>query len=429
MSAPEGQSQDFVDDEWDLTKIPISDCVWAVWERRRWLGILIACGAIISFGIAFMIPNEYTATAQLMPLDPQTFSSASLLSPLNGAAGLLGGGVAASLTNQKTPGGTAIGVLSSPTVQDDIINRFDLRRVYHHKLYLDTRKKLGENSIFNEDKKSGLISISVTDHDRYRARDITRAYVEELNKLVNSLSASSARRERIFLEERLKSIKDDLDARSHALSQFSSRNATVDPQKQGEATVEAAERLQGELLAAQSRLSGLKAIYSEDNVRVRSVRAEISELQSQLRKMSGLGENANSTDLKTDQILPSVRQLPLLGYTYYDLSRRVAVQETLYETLTKQYELAKVQEAKEIPAIKVLDQPAVPEKKSSPHRLTLTVLGALITALAGVVWIVGRKLWEIADDSHPVKVLIATFMDMARRRDVTTHGQAGSGSN
>jgi uncharacterized protein involved in exopolysaccharide biosynthesis len=112
--------------------------------------------------------------------------------------------------------------------------------------------------------------------------------------------------------------------------------------------------------------------------------------------------------------------LPLLGYTYYDLYRQVTTQETVYETLTKQYELAKVQEAKEIPPIKVLDQPAVPEKKSSPHRLTITVLGALISALAGVVWIVSRKLWELADDSHPVKVLIATFTDPTRRRDVTT---------
>jgi capsule polysaccharide export protein KpsE/RkpR len=345
----------------------------------------------------------------LMPLDPQAFSSASVLSPLNGAAGLLGSSVAGGLMNQKTPGGTAIGVLSSPTVEDDIINSFDLRRVYHQKLYLDASRKLAENSIFNEDKKSGIISISVTDHDRYRARGIAQAYVEELNELVNSLSTSSARRERIFLEERLKSIKDSLDASSHKLSQFSSRNATVDPQKQGEATVEAAEKLQGQLLAAQSQLSGLKARYSDDNVRVREVRAQIGELQSQLHKMSGLGENANATDLKADQVLPSVRQLPLLGYTYYDLSRQVVMQEALYETLTKQYELAKVQEAKEIPPIKVLDQPGVPEKKSGPHRLIITAIGAFLSAFAGVAWIVTKKIWELTDDSHPTKRFVAMF--------------------
>jgi uncharacterized protein involved in exopolysaccharide biosynthesis len=409
MGASEEQIRDLVGEEGDLVQIPIAECVVAIWRQRRWLGKLIAFGTSLAIGIAFLIPNEYTSTAQLMPLDPQAFSSASVLSPLNGAAGLLGSSVAGGLMNQKTPGGTAIGVLSSPTVEDDIINSFDLRRVYHQKLYLDASRKLAENSIFNEDKKSGIISISVTDHDRYRARGIAQAYVEELNELVNSLSTSSARRERIFLEERLKSIKDSLDASSHKLSQFSSRNATVDPQKQGEATVEAAEKLQGQLLAAQSQLSGLKARYSDDNVRVREVRAQIGELQSQLHKMSGLGENANATDLKADQVLPSVRQLPLLGYTYYDLSRQVVMQEALYETLTKQYELAKVQEAKEIPPIKVLDQPGVPEKKSGPHRLIITAIGAFLSAFAGVAWIVTKKIWELTDDSHPTKRFVAMF--------------------
>jgi uncharacterized protein involved in exopolysaccharide biosynthesis len=412
LGTTEEQHQDLVGHDWDLTQIAISDYVLAILEQRRWLGILIVCGTSVALVISLLIPNEYTSTAQLMPLDPQTFSSASMLSPLTGmSSGLLASGAGGGLMNQKTPGATAIGVLTSPTVEDDVINRFDLRRVYHRSLYLDTRVKLAKNSTFEEDKKSGIITISVTDHDRYRARDIAKAYIEELNKLVNSLSASSARRERIFLEERISTIKDSLDASSRRLSQFSSRNATVDPQREGESTIEAAEKLQGQLISAQGQLSGLKARYSDDNVRVREVRAEIGELQSQLRKLGGLEENASSTDLKTDQILPSVRQLPLLGYTYYDLRRQVTMQETLYETLTKQYELAKVQEAKEIPPIKVLDQPGVPEKKSGPHRLTITLLGAVLSAFAGIAWIVTRKVWELAKDSQSARQFIVMFAE------------------
>jgi capsule polysaccharide export protein KpsE/RkpR len=395
--------------------------VSAIWKKRRQLSILVASGALVALGIALLIPNEYTSTAQLMPIDAQTFSSASMLSPLTGiGSGLLGGSVAGGLMNQKTPGGTAIGILSSPTVEDDIINRFDLRHVYHQKLYQDARKVLAGQTVFDEDKKSGLLTISVTDKDRYRARDIAESYVEELNKLVNSLSTSSARRERVFLEERLSSIKDSLDASAHTLSQFSSRNATVDPQKEGEATVEAAEKLQGELITAQGQLSGLKAMYSDDNVRVRQVRAQIGELQSELRKMSGMGENPSATDLKTGQVLPSVRQLPLLGYTYYDLSRQVTMQETLYETLTKQYELAKVQEAKEIPPIKILDPPGLPEKKTSPHRLTITLLGAILSAFAGIGWILTKTLWDLMDDSHPAKRFLTKLSDSLRDDSSTT---------
>ena len=263
----------------------------------------------------------------------------------------------------------------------------------------------------------------MTDRDPNRARDLAEADVEELDKLVNRGSTSSARRERIFLEERLKSIKSDLDASSRALSQFSSRNATMDPQKQGEATVEAAGKLQGELIAAESELSGLKAMYTDDNVRVREVRGRVDELQSQLRKMGGVGEDVDGAALKSDQLLPSVRKLPLLGFTYYDLYRQVTMQDTIYETLTKQYELAKVQEAKEIPPVKVLDEPDVPEKKSSPHRLIIILVGVLISALTGIVWDIAGTLWEITDDSHPVKALGIEIVHSIRQRDAAMpHG-------
>ena len=178
-----------------------------------------------------------------MPPDQQALSSTSMLSALAGAgpAASLGGG----LMSTRTPGGTFIGILDSQTAQDDIIDRFDLRRVYHCKFYIDARKTLTERTAIDEDKKSGIISIAVTDRDPNRARDIAKAYIEELDKLVNSLSTSSARREREFLEQRLKSIKSDLDASSVALSQFSSRNATMNPQSQGQALFESATKITG----------------------------------------------------------------------------------------------------------------------------------------------------------------------------------------
>jgi uncharacterized protein involved in exopolysaccharide biosynthesis len=382
-------------------EISIAELGIVIWRRRRWLAKVIGLGTLVTIGIALLIPNKYTSTAQLMPPDPQVLSSTSMLSALAGT-GSIAPSLAGGLMSARTPAGTFIGILDSQTAQDDIINRFDLRRVYYRKLYVDTRKILTERTTIVEDKKSGIISIAVMDRDRYRARDLAEAYVEELDKLVNKESTSSARRERIFLEERLKSIKSDLDASSRALSQFSSRNATMDPQKQGEATVEAAGKLQGELIAAESELSGLKAQYTDDNMRVREIRGRIDELQRQLRKMGGVGEDVNGADLKTDQLLPSVRKLPLLGFTYYDLYRQVAMQDTIYQTLTKQYELAKVQEAKEIPPVKVLDEPDVPERKSSPPRAIIVALGFLLSALAGIAWILASALWDLTYGPHPV---------------------------
>ena len=384
-------------------EISIAELGIVIWRRRRWLAKVIGLGTLVTIGIALLIPNKYTSTAQLMPPDPQVLSSTSMLSALAGT-GSIAPSLAGGLMSARTPAGTFIGILDSQTAQDDIINRFDLRRVYYRKLYVDTRKILTERTTIVEDKKSGIISIAVMDRDRYRARDLAEAYVEELDKLVNKESTSSARRERIFLEERLKSIKSDLDTSSRALSQFSSRNATMDPQKQGEATVEAAGKLQGELIAAESELSGLKAQYTDDNMRVREIRGRIDELQRQLRKMGGVGEDVNGADLKTDQLLPSVRKLPLLGFTYYDLYRQVAMQDTIYQTLTKQYELAKVQEAKEIPPVKVLDEPDVPERKSSPPRAIIVALGFLLSALAGIAWILASALWDLTNGFHSLEV-------------------------
>jgi capsule polysaccharide export protein KpsE/RkpR len=393
LTTVDEQHQDVADNT-SYLDIPVAELVAAIWQRRRWLTMVTGIGLLLATGIALLIPNKYTSTAQLMPPDAQSLSSPSMLSALVGA-----GSIAPSLTgglmSTRTPAGTFIGILGSQTAQDDIINRFDLRRVYYRKLYVDTRKILTERTAIVEDKKSGIISIAVMDRDRYRARDLAEAYVEELDKLVNKVSTSSARRERMFLEGRLQSVKSDLDASSRALSQFSSRNATMDPQKQGEATVEAAGKLQGELIAAESELSGLKAQYTDDNMRVREVRGRIDELQSQLRKMSGVGDNVNGADLKADQLLPSVRKLPLLGFTYYDLYRQVTMQDTIYQTLTKQFELAKVQEAKEIPPVKVLDEPEVPEEKSTPHRMVIVLLGFLGSAFAGTTWIVALELWNL----------------------------------
>jgi len=365
----------------------------AVWRRRRWLAKVVGAGTLAAICTALLIPNKYTSTAQLMPPDSQALSSTSMLSALAGG-GAMAPSLAGGLMSARTPGGTFIGILSSQTAENDIINRYDLRRVYRCKLYLDARKILAERTSIVEDKKSGIISISVMDRDPNRARDLAQAYVEELDKLVNRGSTSSARRERVFLEERLQAVKSDLDASSLALSQFSSRNATLDPQKQGEATVEAAGKLEGELIGVESELSGLEAMYTDDNVRVKQARARAGELQSQLRKMQGVGEAAGGDELKAGQFMPSIRELPLLGVKYSDLYRQVVMQESIYQTLTKQYELAKVQEAKEIPPVKVLDEPDVPERKSTPHRLTIVLFGLSVSVFAGIGWIIAAELWK-----------------------------------
>src|SRR5438445_2933317 len=168
--------------------------------------------------------------------------------------------------------------------------------------------------------------------------------------------------------------------------------------------VDAAATLMGELIAAESELKGLEQIYTPNNVRVRSVRARIAELRKQLEKMGGKeGTETNNSATASDSLYPSIRKLPLLGVTYADLYRRTKIQEAVYETLTQEYELAKVQEAKETPTVRILDEPAVPERKSFPPRTLITLGFGFLAFCAGVLLALGQSKWQQIDSARPAK--------------------------
>src|SRR5262249_13526527 len=214
---------------------------------------------------------------------------------------------------------------------------------------------------------------------------------------------SDAHRERVFLEDRLRAAKQDLDAAALALSRFSSKNAVMDPQGQSRSMMDAAARLQGELIVAETDLKGFQQIYSDDNIKVRTARARIGELQSQLRKLLG----PSGPETGGDASYPSIRALPMLGYQYSDLYRQAKIQENVFEFLTQQFEMAKIQEAKELPIVRVMDVAIPPERKSGPSRILVVVL-SLVGALAlAYGWVVRRSAWHELPHDDPRRMLAA----------------------
>jgi capsule polysaccharide export protein KpsE/RkpR len=216
--------------------------------------------------------------------------------------------------------------------------------------------------------------------------------------------------------------------------------------------LDSAGTIAGELIAAQSQLEGLRQIYTDNNPQVRSLSARVAELRRQLERLGGTQGNggksqpalalaknqfadpppgqvadarsAQATDPPVDQPMaqngampyPTIRSLPLLGAKYADYYRRAKIQETVFELLTEQYELAKVQEAKETPSVKVLDPGTVPEKKSFPPRLLIMFLGTVLTLSMSVVWVLGSNRWEQADPQDPRKVLAQEVVEKVRAR-------------
>jgi uncharacterized protein involved in exopolysaccharide biosynthesis len=376
-----------------------------LWAQRRMLGKAILGGFAAGALVALLIPARYQSTTRLMPPDSQANASMGMLAALTAKSGNGMGTVAGELLGIRGSGALFTGILGSRTVEDRLIARFQLHKVYGIRLEQDTRAKLAENTEISEDRKSGIITISVTDGDPRLAAGIAQAYVEELNQLVAELSTSAAHRERVFLEERLGSVKLDLDDASQKFSQFESTNKTIDIKEQARAMVQGAAAIEGELIATESELKGLEEIYTVNNVRVRSVKARIAELRRQLDKMGGATATGNrESPAISDAAYPTIRRLPLLGVTYADLYRRMQIQETVYETLTQQFELAKVQEAKEIPSVKVLDAASLPERKSFPPRTLIALLGAFVVSGAAGMSIVARASWEEADSKDPGKV-------------------------
>jgi uncharacterized protein involved in exopolysaccharide biosynthesis len=221
-------------------------------------------------------------------------------------------------------------------------------------------------------------------------------------------------------------VAADLERAQLELSEFSSKNSTIDIKEQTHAMVDAGARLQAEMLVAQSGLESLRQIYGDGNVRVRESEARIASLQHDLEQMTGssaalvpgaVGGSAAKTDAEDKgELYPPLRQLPRLAVPYADLYRRVRVQETVYELLTQQYEMARVEEAKDVPVVSVIDTPGIPEKKSFPPRLLLTLALTFLVFAATAALILIRDYWSKVDNDDPGKMFASEVLLAVRRR-------------
>lgn len=409
--------------------------VWAIrtallWTHRRLLARITGISLLAGLAIAFAIPKEYTSTARIMPPDLQgsnTMMLAALAahSPGLSALGTLTGG----LFGGHSSGALFVDLLRSGTVSDHLIDHFNLQHVYRKHYRIDTAKRLAHLTKITENKKSGVITISVEDRNRVRARDLVQAYLDELNKLVAKTNTSAAHRERVFIEQRLHEAQANLEQAELELSQFSSKSNAIDIQEQTRAMVDAGARVQAELLVEQSGLQSLRQIYGDSNVHVRETRARIASLQSELAKMTGSAAAttkdsapSQSTSSASDNsgLYPPLHQLPLLAVPYTDLYRHVKVQEGVFELLTQQYEMARIEEAKDVPVVSIIDAPGIPEKKSFPPRLLLTLLFTFLSFTMTSLWLLFRERWKAMDIADPRKVLTTDILFVIRNsaRDI-----------
>lgn len=409
-----------------------------LWQRRRTLAHTAWIALVLALAIAFLLPKRYESSARILP-PGNSMGGVAMLAALTGRSGGGMGSLNALAGDFLAGGGNAplfIDLLRSGAVSGHLIDRFKLQSVYRTRYRSDAGKRLARLTSIVDDKKSGVITLTVTDSDPVRARDIAQAYLDELNILVNRTNTSSARQERLFIEQRLIGVQSDLEKAQQRLSDFSSTHATIDIKEQSRSMVDAASRLQAELIVEQASLDSLRQTYGDGNVRVRSALARISELQAQIDKMGGSSkalaandESSNTTSpsgVEDKDSYPSLRQLPRLAVPYANLYREVQVQESVYELLTQQYELARIQEAKDTPVVSVIDAPGIPEKKSFPPRLLLSLLLTAVSVLAAVAVLLVQGQWRHVPSGDPRRVLAQQIVDSLPRQRMRSRRQAGS---
>jgi capsule polysaccharide export protein KpsE/RkpR len=378
------------------------------WGHRHIFLRVAAVSFVFSILIAFLLPKEYESGARIMPPE-QGGSGAAMLAALVGKSSASSlSGLAGSLIGVKNNNSALfVALLHSGTVSGHLIDEFNLQQVYHRRYRDSTAKRLAHLTKITEDSKSGVITIVVTDGDRERARDLAQAYLDELNRLVARVNTSSAHREREFIEQRLNTVQTELQHAQLELSDFSSKNSTIDLKEQTKATVDAGAKLEGQLIAGESELSSLRQIYGDQNVRVRAAEARNAILQRELQRANGQSnQGAEGDDLDVTHPYPALRALPRLGVSWANLYRTVRIHETVFDLLSEEYETARIDEAKSIPTVGVIDFPSIPERKSGPHRFLIVLISTTVSIVMTAIYLLAKRFWQEMEECDPRRALI-----------------------
>lgn len=386
-----------------------------VLAMRKWFIFLCSFLAALFTAIAVLVmPVMYTATTTMLPPQQEESSASMMLGRLSGLASLAagGGGGAASMLGLKNPDDLYIGLLQSESVTDGIIQRFDLMHVYQAKKLSDARKRLTSNTkILSE--KSSLISISVEDHDAKRAAAIANAYVEELHSLMSHLAVTSAAQRRMFFEQQVEQVKNKLADAEDALEETEMKTGIIQPQGQAQAVIATIMQLRTQISASEVELGALRTSATDQNPEVITLQSQIAALRAQLADFE---RGHPGSAAIAGNVLTPTSQVPAASLEYLRRMRDVRYQETLFEFMTQQYEMAKVDEAKQSQLIQVVDPALVPDGRSWPLRTLLTLLAFILGAMFSSLWVLLQSAYEHAKQDPETAMKIHQLRQILRIR-------------
>jgi uncharacterized protein involved in exopolysaccharide biosynthesis len=375
VSAPTGFSHDH--------EINLIDVLTQLAIRKHLIAKVTGAAALMGLALSFLLPVRYTATTRIMP-PQQTQSAASILmSQLAGMSGsplaaMTGGGL-----GLKNPNDIYIGLLTSRTIADAIIQKFGLMQAYRADDRTEARKKLaGFTEVASE--KNGFIAVSVTDENKNRVAEIANAYTEELRRLTKSLAVTEASQRRLFYEDQLKQQKDALAAAALGFQEVQQQHGLIQLDVQAKAMIEGLAATRAQIAAKQVEVEALRSYSTEKNPEVQLAEKELAALQGEQSRL----EQRNHAPGIAGMGLGNV---PAAGLEYLRAEHELLYQQALYDMLMKQYEAAKLDESKDATIIQVVEPAIQPDRKASPKRaviLLLSTLGGFLSGctLALILW-------------------------------------------
>ena len=374
-------------------EISLLDILVLLLENKLFIGRFVLGAALVATIVAFLLPIRYEAKIVLMPPAQNSSIGSALLGQLGnmGALGSLASLAGGSL-GIKNPADMYVSLLTSRTVEDAMIQRFGLMHEYHAKRLSDARKELERRTTAVAGTKDGLIRLSIEDRNPQRSAELANGYLEEFRRLSASLAITEAARRRLFFEQQLQQAKESLTAAEDALSKTQQSTGVLQIDSQARALIESAAVLRAQVVAKQVQIEGMRSFAADDNPALILAKQELAALQSQLDRVAGSRRDAGS------DINLSKGRVTQAGMEYLRRYRELKYQETVFELLAKEFEVAKLDEAREGSIIQVVDAAVPPDARSSPHRL-LIVLGSVILAfLVASFWVSLRRRFALASE-------------------------------
>ena len=376
--------------EGEEDEISLLDLLIVLAERKRTIFWVTAGFAILAIIVSLLLPVRYTAMVTLLP--PQQNSSlssqlAAQFGALGQVAALTGGG--SSLL--KNPNDIYVGMLKSRTVEDAMIQRYGLMQEYRKRYLSDARKKFEHYATVDDSGKDGLIHISVEDHDPRRAADLANGYVDQFRDLSQHLAITEAGQRRLFFEEQLKQANQNLADAEEALKVTEQKTGLIELDSQAKALIESGAALRAQIAAKEVQIQGMQTYATGQNAQLVEAQQELDGLRAQLAKLGGGGGDSAA-------IIVPKGQMTEAGVEYVRKLRDVKYYETIFDILARQFELAKLDEAKEGALIQVVDPAIPPDKRSFPSRTLIVITTTAFGFIVGIfVALFSAGLQRLAD--------------------------------